>query len=123
MFDVATIALLAAGALGAYFLHLVATKGLPAAIAWVKAKWNAGKAAAAGLQAGVESAHARITDLETSALPAIKARLSALEVTLGLSKPAPVANAAGAATGEPAAPAFLVQGGAAPIAAPAPGPV
>lgn len=37
-------------ALGLYFLFLVATKGLPAAWAWLKGVWTAGKADLASLE-------------------------------------------------------------------------
>jgi hypothetical protein len=75
MFEFTTIGLVLGGAGGAWFTHLVATKGLPAAIAWAKAKWNAGKADLANL----------------------KGRLAAVEEQLAAIKAAPPAAAAPAA--------------------------
>lgn len=64
--DVLSIAAGAAGVLLCYFLYLVATKGLPAAQAWVKAKWNAGKAGLAVIENDVAEVTTRVGSLETS---------------------------------------------------------
>jgi hypothetical protein len=53
--DIFQIALGAAGVGVAYFVYLAATTGLPAALAWIKAKWNAGKAAAAALESRIST--------------------------------------------------------------------
>ena len=100
MFDLVQIAIGAAGVGAVYFLYLVATKGLPAALARVKAKWNAGKTVTLGLQAGIESAHERISDLERD-LANVKAALAA-------AKPASAAPSAAPST----VPAAAVPGAA-----------
>jgi hypothetical protein len=109
MFDPAQIALGAAAVCVAYFLYLVATKGLPAALAWVKAKWNAGKADLAALQAEIAGVQIKVASIETVALADIKARLSALEATgigkIAAAAAAPASQVALLAVAAPAAPA------------------
>lgn len=56
--DFFSVAAGAAGVLGAYFLYLVATKGLSAAVAWVKTKFSS---------------------IETSAVADIKSAIAAIE--------------------------------------------
>ena len=59
----------AAGAISVgvlYFLYLVATKGLPAAWAWLKTKWNASKAGLATLETAVGETTIRVASLETN---------------------------------------------------------
>jgi len=101
--DLFSIALGAGGVGAAYFAYLCAAKGLPAALAWIKAKWNAGKAAASALQADIDDAHHRITSLES--------RLVSAEASIvTLAKPAP-ATAPAAATAAPPAPSFIATAG------------
>lgn len=64
--DASLIAAAAAGAAGlgvVYFLYLSASKGLPAAWAWVKAKWNAGKADLKGLEDRVTALESKVVSL------------------------------------------------------------
>jgi hypothetical protein len=58
--DILSIAVGAAGVGLAYFVYLAATKGLPAAVAWVRARWTAGRAELANLGADVDQAHVKI---------------------------------------------------------------
>lgn len=51
-------------ALALYFVYLVATKGLPSAIAWVKTKWTAGKAQIQKIEDDLDHAYERIAVLE-----------------------------------------------------------
>jgi hypothetical protein len=89
---------LGAAAVGlAMFLKLCATKGVPAAIAWVKAKWNAGKADIANLQGDVAGVQSKLTSIETVALADIKTRLAALEGAVAAAKPALIPAAAASA--------------------------
>ena len=74
--DILQIALGAAGAGLSYFLYLAATKGLPAALAWLKAKWNAGKAKAAQVESDLEAVTLKVTTLEQQVLPALQAAQS-----------------------------------------------
>jgi hypothetical protein len=83
-------------ALGLYFLYLVATKGLPAALAWVKAKWNAGKDELASL----EGRFAGEVDQVHTRLDAVEAQVKVLTDAI-VPKPAP----APAPQPAPAAPA------------------
>jgi len=108
--DVFSIAVGAAGVGCLYFLYLASSKGLPAALAWLKAKWNAGKADLAGLQGDVVDVKSKLASIETVALNEIKNRLAAIEGAIGLTKPSPVAaNPAPSFLQPPAAP----SGGAA----------
>lgn len=76
--DVFTLALGDAGAAGAYFVYLAATKGGTAAIAWAKARWNAGKADLAALQADVTGAKDKVTALETGAVADLQKAVASL---------------------------------------------
>lgn len=71
--DPFSIAVGAAGVGLAYFLYLASTRGLPAAYAWMKAKWNAGRAGIAQLETGLEGIAGRVTLLEQQVLPALQA--------------------------------------------------
>lgn len=53
-------------ALGAYFVYLAATKGLPAAVTWFKAWWNKGKAELSTLKGDVTEAQAKLTSMEAT---------------------------------------------------------
>jgi len=53
-----------AGVAVAVFLYIAATKGLPAAIAWVKAKWTAAKKDLANLKGDLASLEQRVVALE-----------------------------------------------------------
>lgn len=100
---------IAAGAFGValvYFIYLAATKGLPVAWAWLKAWWNAGKAAATALQAGIDAAHERITALEKKV------------ETLGAAVRLSAAPAAAAAPAPAAGNSWIGGAGNAPAAAP-----
>lgn len=104
--NIVPMAIGAAGVAVAYFTYLAATKGLPAAIAWVKAKWNAGKAELAALEAEITDAKAKLNTLEQNTvaelkagLAAVQADVTALKAKAASSAPAfltPVAPAAGA---------------------------
>jgi hypothetical protein len=112
-----------AGALGAcslYFLFLVATKGLPAAWAWLKSKWTAGGTELANLRA-------EFNQLSGGVVSAIEKRVTALEQALGAGKAqggvAPAAAApVSVTTAGPAAPSVSVTAPAPAAAAPAPAP-
>jgi hypothetical protein len=93
--DLAQIAIGAALAGAAYFAYLAATKGLPAAWAFVRAKWSAGKAEVAKLKGDLVA-------LEQGAIAEVKDRLGALEAEVAKLKGMP---AAAAAPAPPAAPA------------------
>jgi hypothetical protein len=102
--DVFSIAAGAAGVGVAYFLYLVGTKGLPAALAWVKARWNAGKANLAQIEADLEGVTGKVTSLEQLVLPALQAAqadISALKELL------PKAAASTVAAGQAAVAASL----------------
>lgn len=97
-------------AAGLYFLYLVATKGLPAALAWVKGKWTSGKAELAKLDDDIDHAFERIGVLEKQMVSVLAARAfsptvapaptpPASMVTL---QPAPAPAAVPAATLQPA---------------------
>lgn len=98
--DVISIAVGAVGVGVAYFLYLAATKGLPAALAWVKAKWNAGKVELASLESDIADAHDRVTSLEHR-LDSVESSIKALSAPAAPAKPATVS----AAPAAPAAPA------------------
>lgn len=100
MFDLFSIAIGAVGVGLVYFLYLAATKGLPAALAFVKAKWTAGTTKVAQIEADLEAVTGKVTTLEQQVLPALQAAqadISALKDLL------PKASASVAAA--PAAPA------------------
>jgi hypothetical protein len=109
--DVFSIATGAAGAGIAYFLYLVSSKGLPAALAWVKARWNAGKADLEQLKGDVDIAKRDIAAFDSkarSSFAAVYAELDEIKARLGLptaAAQAPDSKAAPAA--EPQPPAFL----------------
>lgn len=72
MFD--TILTAAAGfaaAVAIYFAYLAATKGLPAAVAWAKAKWTAGAAEIATIKADIESLKLKAAALEQRLAPPV----------------------------------------------------
>jgi hypothetical protein len=68
MDQILSVAIGAVGAGALYFVYLAASKGLPATVAWAKAKWNAGKTEAAALRADFDQleqgALGRISTLE-----------------------------------------------------------
>jgi hypothetical protein len=98
MFNITSIAVGAAGVGFAYFLYLAATKGLPAALAWAKAKWNSAGAEVTALRAD-------LAQLEQGAVADVKSRLATLEADVAsLKKPAAPAPAAAPVA---AAPAFV----------------
>lgn len=98
--DVFSIAAGAAGVGVIYFLYLVATKGLPAALSWAKAKWNAGKAGLSALQGDVEGISGKLTSLEQE----IKSRLATVEsAVVSLKAPAAAQPAAAPSAPAPAA--------------------
>jgi hypothetical protein len=110
MFSIAT------GAVGvgvAYFLYLVSSKGLPAALGWVKARWNAGKLDLEQIKGDVGEAHLKISSLEgrlRESFASVYAEIDELKVKAGLSpgpSAAPADDSAAAARVQPKAPAFL----------------
>lgn len=102
--DALSIAAGAAGVGAAYFLYLVATKGLPAALAWAKAKWNAGKADFAALQGDLAGVQTKLASIETVALAELRSRIAALEALALVGRAGPPQSAA-PASAIPAAPA------------------
>lgn len=95
--DLVQIAIGVALAGGAYFSYLVATKGLPAALAWVRAKWNAGKVELAAIEATANSALSKAKALEegtVAGLTADMAKLKAANPQLFPPAPAPAAQPA-----------------------------
>lgn len=66
--DVLSVLTGAAGVGVLYFLYLCATKGVPVAWAWLKAKWTAGKAGLDIVEQGIEAATTRIDSLEQLSL-------------------------------------------------------
>lgn len=80
----------------AYFLYRCARDGVPTVLAWMKAKWTAGKAEATAIKADLDHAHDRI-DVVERGLAQVAGDVAKLKA------PAPVAIA----TGNPAAPQFL----------------
>ncbi|MGY3393425.1 hypothetical protein ACVWW6_006016 [Bradyrhizobium sp. USDA 3311] len=100
--DVLSIAAGAAGVGVAYFLYLCATKGLPVAWAWLKAKWNAGKAGLAVIEQDVAGVTTRVGSLENS-FALLQGEFDNVKALL---RPAP------AATPAPAVPAAPVQAAA-----------
>ena len=105
----------AAGVLVVYLIYLSATKGLPAAWAWLKAKWNAGKAQAIALQSDIDAAHVRITALEQQV-----AQMAAQLLPKPAAAPSTTAAASLAAVAAAIAPAPAAPQPAAPAPAPAP---
>jgi hypothetical protein len=87
--DLLSIAAGAAGVGAAYVLYLVATKGLPAALAWLKAKWNAGKADLAALQGDVAGVQTKVASLETVVVAELRSRIAALEQLVAAGRVAP----------------------------------
>lgn len=76
-----SIFLLAGGfgiAVGGYFLYLAYTKGLPAAVAWAKAKWNAAKNDLAQVRGDAVAAQAYAARLEQD-LNSLTLRVEAIE--------------------------------------------
>lgn len=105
--DLFSIAAGAAGVGAAYFVYLASTKGLKFALAWARAKWNAGKADLAGLQGDLAGLSGKVASIETGVLADIKERLGTVESALvDLKRPAPAQAASPApAFIAPAAPA------------------
>jgi microcompartment protein CcmL/EutN len=86
-----------------YFLYLAATRGLPAAIAWARAKWSAGKADLVGLQGDVAGLGGKVTALEQGAVADLQRGFEALRGDIdALKARVPVTAAAPAA-----APSFI----------------
>jgi len=101
--DIFSIAIGAVGVGVAYFLFLAATKGMPAALAWVKAKWNAGTNEIAQIEADLSGLAGRVSSLEqggvagvsqlTSVVEAVKADVEKLKAVIPLpAAPAPAAG-------------------------------
>jgi hypothetical protein len=86
--DIFSIAAGAAGVGVVYFLYLAGTKGLPAALAWAKAKWNAGKADFAALQGDVQGLSGKVTALETGAIAELKGTVAAVQADVAKLKAA-----------------------------------
>ena len=84
--DIFSIAAGAAGVGVVYFLYLAATKGLPAAYAWAKARWNAGTSELASLEADLAGASAKVTALEQGAVAELKAGLAAVQADVAALK-------------------------------------
>ncbi|WP_316172254.1 hypothetical protein [Bradyrhizobium sp. SZCCHNRI3037] len=113
--DISSILVGAVGAGLAYFLYLCASKGLPAAWALVKAKWNAGRAQIASLAGELDDAHARI-DSAVESVKAVAQGLGQAQVRIAsLEKALAEHVQADSATAHPQAPAAI----AATVAAPA----
>lgn len=72
--DVFSVAAGVAGALGAYFLYLAATKGLPAAWAWLKANLS------------VSALRADLVSLESGAVAAVKADVAVVKADVAAIK-------------------------------------
>lgn len=85
--DFFSIAAGAAGVGALWFFKLAATKGLPAALTWLKAKWNAGKADLAGLQGDVAGLTGRLSALEQGALAELKTGLETVQADINAIKP------------------------------------
>jgi hypothetical protein len=94
--DVLSIATGVAGAGVAYFVYRCARDGVPAVLAWAKAKWSAGKAELGSLSAEVDHVHDR--------LDAAERWIAQLSADVQKLKGAPAA-----ASAAPAAPAFLAS--------------
>lgn len=78
----------------AYFLYLAATKGLPAAFAWVQDKWNAGKKRIAALEADLAAVRADVNALKVKvATPIAGANSPAAAAAPAVPAPAPAAPA------------------------------
>ncbi|NEU94826.1 hypothetical protein [Bradyrhizobium uaiense] len=84
-----------AGVGATYFAYLCATKGVKAALAWLKSEWASGAAA-------VEKVRADLTQLETGVVSTVKADVAALQsrvsvlearATAAIPTPAPVLTA------------------------------
>ena len=108
--DIFSIAVGAAGVGAAYFLYLAASKGLPAAWAWLKAKWTAGTAELAALKADVLGANARVDALAKGAVAELTTGLAAVKTDVEALK-AKVATPIGSANSPaaPPAPAFIAE--------------
>ena len=102
--DLFSIAAGAAGVGLCYVLYIAVTKGLPAALTWLKTKWNAGKAAVSHIEGDLAGVQTKVAAIETVTLADIKRRLAAVEAELGALK-------APAAPLQP--PAFVTPPGAA----------
>jgi hypothetical protein len=78
---------------GGWFSYLAATKGLPAAWAWLRAKWNAAKNEVAALKADLGSIETRVRALEQQAVSAVAvapAAAVAAAVAPAVAPPAPI---------------------------------
>lgn len=91
MFDPFSIAVGAGGVGLSYFLYLTATKGLPAAIAWAKDKWHAGKADLAMLQADLHELGSQVTVLEHETIAELRTAFDSLRAEVEALKAAPPA--------------------------------
>jgi hypothetical protein len=108
--DIISVAIGAVGVFFAWFSYLAATRGLPAALAWAKAKWNAGKTELAAIRGDIGDAQTKIAALEQGAIAGLDKRLAVLEAQMAGLKPAPAVAAAAPAAAptpvpQPAAPA------------------
>jgi hypothetical protein len=110
--DIVSIAVGAAGVGVVYFAYLAATRGLPAALAWVKAKWNAGKAEIAALEQDIDAAHVKV-DAATAKLAVLADSLTSAQRDIAQLKAIAIPSAPAAAPAQ-VAPATVA---AAPIAA------
>jgi hypothetical protein len=92
--DVLSIATGIAAAGVSYFLYRCARDGVPAVVAWTKAKWSAGTSELAALNADIDHVHERLAVLERT--------VGGLAGEVARLKGAPAA-----ATAAQAAPSFL----------------
>jgi cob(I)alamin adenosyltransferase len=91
MFDLFSVAAGAGGVGLSYFLYLAATKGLPAAVAWAKEKWNAGKADLETIQADLHELGSQVTVLEHQTVAELRTAFDSLRAEVEALKAAPPA--------------------------------
>ncbi|VIO73907.1 hypothetical protein [Bradyrhizobium ivorense] len=72
----------------AYFGYLVATKGMKAALAWLKSEWAAGAGAVAKVKADLAQLESGVVSTVKSDVAALAARVSALEAKTSPATPA-----------------------------------
>jgi hypothetical protein len=107
--DLFSLAAGAAGVGGTYFLYLASSKGLPAVLAWAKARWNAGKPDLKSLQGDIVEAHRKIDLVRggvSASFASCYAEIDEIKAKLGL----PIATADAAAAAAPAQPTVHVWG-------------
>lgn len=100
-----------AGAGAAYFLYLAGGKGLPTALGWIKARWNAGKLDLEQIKDEIGEAHLKIAGMEgrlRQSFASVYAEIDELKLKAGLPPGQPVAaDLAAAAPALPKSPSFL----------------